>query len=114
MSTKNKQILLMGTIVILLNLMFFMTTPESLPLPFLTAPFVLLFAGLYLSMQLVLANIARNLRPKTGRGLSLAIAALPVLLLLLQSIGQLTPRDFVITVGLIAGLLFYFRKTDFL
>lgn len=114
MSIRNKRILFVGIIVVLLNLLVFITSPDNLPLPLLTAPFILIFAGLYLSLQLILERFARDLRPRTRRGLSLTIAALPVLLLLLQSIGQLTPRDLIITLGLIALLLFYFRKTDFL
>lgn len=114
MSTRNKRFILLGIIVVLLNGLIFTTHPDNLPLPLLTAPFVLVFVAAYVAAQLILGYVAPNLSARAKRGLSLSVATLPVLLLVLQSIGQLTPRDLIITLGLIALLLFYFRKTDFL
>lgn len=114
MNIRNKKLILLGIIIVLLAFLFFATNPDGLPLPLLTLPFILLFSGLYLVLQLVLGHVAPDLRPQARRALSISIAALPPLLLLLQSIGQLTPRDLFITLGLISLLLFYFRKTDFL
>lgn len=114
MNIRSKRRIYLGTIIVLLTLLLFMTNPDTLPLPMLTVPFILLFFGFYLCLQLLLEHIAPNLGQRKRKGLSLAVAVLPVLLLVLKSIGQLTPRDFFITVGLFTFLLFYFRKADFL
>lgn len=90
------------------------TNPESLPLPLLVIPFLLLFAALYLTARQFLGRFSANLGERPQKIVAFTLAGLPVLLIILQSIGQLSIRDLLITLGLVAGLIFYFRKTDFL
>lgn len=104
-------------ILIMLGMLFLLlvsTDPEHLPLPLLISPFILLFSVFYLSIKILLDRFWPNLGIRPRQGLSLSLAALPVLMLVLQSISQLTIRDLLITAGLISLLMFYFRKIDFL
>lgn len=104
------------TVLLFVSLPVFMliTNPESLPLPLLVIPFLLLFAALYLTVKLLLDRYFSNLYGRPLKGVAFTLAGLPVLLIILQSIGQLSIRDLLITLGLVLGLIFYFRKTDFL
>lgn len=114
MKIANKKLTSISVLTVLLVFLLLSTSPDSLPLPLVITPFILIFAILYLFTRLLLDGYAPNLGTRAKRGLSLIIAALPVLLLILQSISQLTARDLLITLGLILLLLFYFRKIDFL
>jgi hypothetical protein len=90
------------------------TNPNVLPLPLLVIPFLSVFILLYAVCGLFLTKFIPALSQRPRRVLSGVVAALPVMLVLLQSIGQLTLRDFVIVTTLITLLMFYFRKIDFL
>ena len=109
-----KKPLAVGFLFMSIPLFMIATNPESLPLPLLIAPFALLFGALYLTSKLMLDKFFTNLNGKPLKGVAVSLAGLPVLLIILQSIGQLSIRDLLITFGLVAGLIFYFRKTDFL
>ena len=91
-----------------------LTSPDNLPLPLLVLPFLLLFIALYMTSQLITGKFFSHLKTGVRRGLAISLAALPTLLLVLQSVGQLTIRDSLITVGLVVILIVYFKKTDFL
>lgn len=91
-----------------------LTNPETLPLPLLILPFVLLFVALYKTAQAVLSMLFKGLSRRRVRLMSGIIALLPTLLLILASIQQLTIRDIAIVVGLIILLTFYMRRIDFL
>lgn len=89
---------LLGAFLVFLN-------PGGLPVVLLIVPFLLLFVALYLLWQLV-----RRIRVvyfaydgTVHRHLGAVVCSTLVLLLVLQSLGQLTLRD-VITVGIIIGL----------
>lgn len=99
---------------LLIPIFMTVTNPETLPLPLLTIPFILVFAALYMTVGLLLKKYFSNLRGKSPQAVALTLSGLPVLLIILQSIGQLSIRDLLIIVTLIVGLIFYFRKTDFL
>lgn len=113
-NSQTQKTLVTGITFLLIPMMLFTTNPENLPLPLLMLPFILLFMALYFGSQLVLINLLPNIGRRAVRGVGVALAILPVLLLVLQSISQLTIRDLLITLGLIGLLIFYFRKTDFL
>lgn len=82
----------------LLALLLFFTSPTELAIPILITPFLLLFVSLFLILQIILERLARN-SPHNART-ALIVTCLPILLLALQSVGQLTLRD-VLTVGLL-------------
>ncbi len=91
--------------------------PSKLPVMFLVVPFILLFWGIY--SLWVFANVCRN-RLLLGRevhtvhrslGLTLSLCA--VLLLVLQSLGQLTARDVLTVAGAVALGHFYLKRNKF-
>jgi hypothetical membrane protein len=94
-----------------LPLFLLSTNPEHLPLLLLWIPFLLLFAILYISARTL---AARNNRMKGRRLMSVSIiaAALPVLLLVLSSINQLTLRDTIISITLMLAGIFYLQRLD--
>lgn len=88
------------------------TNPGTLPLPLLVVPFVWLFVVLFL----LIAALAKR-RGYAQRQVSLIAgicAALPVLLLIFQSIHQLTFRDIAIALALVLVAAFYIRRADFI
>jgi hypothetical protein len=81
--------------------------PDKLPVVLLIVPFVLLFAALYSSWNLLFA-LKDRFYSKTGvvaprKRLGIAICTCAVLLLVLQSLGQLTFKD-VVTLSAIVVL----------
>jgi hypothetical protein len=100
----------------LASLLFLLiTNPQNLSPVFLITPFVLLFLFIMLAGVYVRESVSKSdqLVLKKKNLLLVALAsAYPVLLLLLQSIGQLSTRD-VITLTLIVLISgFYISKTS--
>jgi ABC-type transport system involved in multi-copper enzyme maturation permease subunit len=93
----------------------FITNPQNLSPIFLILPFILLFlclllAGIYTTVSLTRPGHTTITRKKI---LLIAFcAAYPILLLLLQSIGQLSPRDVVTLTLLLLISGFYVSKTN--
>jgi hypothetical protein len=90
------------------------TNPETLPLPLLIIPFVLLFAVLYISAKTIIKTFLKDVPAKRRQTMAVVFALLPTLLILLASIRQLTVRDIAIIFGLLILLMFYLRRVDFL
>jgi hypothetical protein len=90
-------------------LFFILTDPKSISSPVLIFGFVMLGLSLYCILRLILLMTGLQTRlPKAyRRGLLLSGTLLPVLLLMLQSIGQLTLRDILTLGGLFAIGIFY-------
>ena len=89
--------MLLGTFLVL-------SEPSRLPVVALIVPFVLLFAATYCLWNLTQQARIRYLdRGKPHKRLGVVLCACAVLLLVLQSLGQLTLRD-VITVAAIVFL----------
>ncbi len=84
------------------------TSPTSITSILLVAPFVLIFSSIFgvISLLLLRRNMGRLQRIR----LSATFAGLPVALLVLQSIGQLTLRDVATIVALFALSYFYFKR----
>ncbi len=81
------------------------TNPQSLPSVLLIVPFVLLFLIAFLLLLFV--GLRRGLaRGRAGRVAAFS-AALPVFILVLQSLGQLTPRD-VLTILFLFGIAYLY------
>jgi len=91
-----------------LLLLFIATEPAGLPPPFLILPFVLIFTLMF--VLFMSAFQWRNV--PTGRAvrLSLMATALPMLVLVLQALGQLTIRDLLTIVALFAIAHFYLSR----
>ncbi|HSX35863.1 MAG TPA: hypothetical protein VLH84_02925 [Patescibacteria group bacterium] len=95
--------------MILLTLLVCTTQPHSLPQVVLIAPFILLFVSLALFVAVLLALKSKGLTVRHLRLGALA-ASLPILLLILQSIGQLTLRDVATTGALFVLGYFYMAR----
>ncbi|HLC91511.1 MAG TPA: hypothetical protein VJC09_00500 [Candidatus Saccharimonadales bacterium] len=99
-----------GLLVFLLS-----TNPTKLSIAWLIVPFIWLFASLYYTVQLIIDVF----RPSGGRhsrrrvSITAVSAAIPTLLLLLDSINQLSVKDILIVVALGIGGLFYITKLRF-
>lgn len=91
-----------------------LSNPETIPLPLLIVPFLLLLIVLYKTSLLLLRIGFSSLSVSKMKAIATVIAALPTLLLILASIRQLTVRDVAIVVGLLIMLTFYMRRIDFL
>lgn len=91
------------------GLFFCVTNPRGISSPALIAGFVALWVVLYCvcRLTLVATGLYGALTPVYRRGIMMAGTVLPVLLFMLQSIGQLTIRDVLTIGGLYALGLFY-------
>ena len=90
------------------------TNPETLPLPLLIVPFIVLLFALYTTAQALLRVLFKDIPKARKKTMALIFAILPTLLILLASIRQLTVRDTAIILGLLILLMFYVRRLDFL
>lgn len=97
---------LTGALVVFL----LMTDPYKLPLIFLTVPFLLLTALIYLICRLLLGRLIG--RKSKTRYIAGVMTGLLMLIILLQTIRQLSIRDFLIVGALFVGLTFYMRRID--
>jgi len=97
-----------------LVVMLLMTSPEHLPPAVFIGFFMLLYGFCYsfLALAGIVFNRLRIIQWSTRRvsRTALAIASLPVFLLVLQSIGQLTLKDVLLTSGLFILLYLYFGR----
>jgi len=87
------------------------TEPARLPSVVLILPFVLMFAILALTIAMFIAWRKGSVTFSTIRAGCLT-ALLPILLLVLQSVGQLTLRDGLTLVALFAITYFYMVKVN--
>ncbi len=75
------------------------TDPRNMQLPLVVLPFILLFTGITAGLYAIM-----KWRKRQGRKyliLAVTVAFVPTMLLILQSIGQLTSRDFLIVLALL-------------
>lgn len=109
-----KHLIIAAGMALALSIILTTTHPERLP----AALFIVVFALLYGLMVYALIGaglVAVNLGllpwqlPRIRRTAMWA-SVLPVFLLILQSIGQLTLQDIIITLGLFALLYLYFSR----
>ena len=94
----------------MLVLLLFGANPRNINSVVLVAPFVLMFLILFLIMTYFFR--ARGFTRKVSWTVATFIALLPTLLLVLQSIGQLTPRDVITIIALFAIAYFYTMHVD--
>ena len=99
---------------VLVSLLFFgLTSPNTQPSVLLIVGSLGLLMLLYgvSSLILFMTGLGSRLSKGMRRGVILLFAVLPTLLLMLQSIGQLTVRDVLILSGLFVIGLFYVHKS---
>jgi len=93
--------------LILLCLML-LSDPHRLPSIVLIVPFALLFVILFLATRLLLTRF--GVAGQKQLRLSLLASVIPVLLLCLQSLGQLTTRDVLVIAALFCIVYFYLAR----
>lgn len=106
-------LLFIASFVTLLVFLFFVS-PEDLPLYALFVPFIAIFIMSYLVVKLVASTFLKNLSGHARQVFTVAMSALPVVLLILQSSGQMSGSDVWLFALLAVLLFFYLRKADFL
>ena len=87
-------------------LIFLSTDPQMLPSIFLIVPFVLIFLALFACTVSLLGLYGDISKPKRIR-VGLVGASVPAILLILQSLGQLTIRD-VLAVFVLFGVVYFY------
>lgn len=102
MSMRLKTVLVSG---IILLLFFLYTSPDRLPSAFLIVPFLLIFILFLSAGLLILGRLGATKRVRLR--VSLLVASVPVCLLILQSLGQLTLRDCLVIFVLVVMVYFY-------
>jgi len=95
----------LSLVVLLLFVFLISTNPTSVPSFFLVVPFMLMFVCLFLATVSYLEQLGFSRRRRLR--MSVLCAGLPCVLLVLQSIDQLTARDVLAVVGFF-GLLFFY------
>lgn len=94
---------------IILLLIFLSTDPKELPSVILISPFVLIFVALLAGIVTLLGLYGSLSSPRKLK-VGLVGAAIPVILLVLQSLGQLTVRDVLAIFVLFGVTYFYISK----
>lgn len=104
----SRTVKMIGLSTVALFLLLLLTDPRELPSVMLVTPFLLLFMILALGISLLL----RYYGLAAGKRLRMAMvmAAFPTLLLVLQSLGQLTVRDTLAIVALFGIAYFYLSR----
>jgi hypothetical protein len=91
-----------------------LTNPQRTPLALLMLPFLWAFSAIFVTCWLALGRVGALSRGRRRLLLSGMTAALPVLLLVLNSIHQLTIRDSLIVITILVLLTVYLSRADFL
>lgn len=107
-----QKLILLIALWLTLPLFLLLTNPETLSLPLLTIPFLLLAFSLYKTTTIGLGMFAKNMDQRRKRLIALNTAIFPTLLLILASIRQLTARDVAIVIALLVILTFYMKRID--
>ena len=100
-----KPFIISGTCLAALLLLLLVTDPHDVPSFLLIVPFILLFIIFFTLFSFLLGR--RGLARSKRITFSLLCTSVPILLLILQSIGQLTVRD-VLTVGAVFLLSYFY------
>jgi len=100
------------TAVVAATLFFSAMNPRNSAPIVLVAAFILLLVISYCGVRLTarVLKLDRRLRPVPYNGLVVSLSLLPVMLLALQSIGQLTPRDVITLIILFLAGYFYVTR----
>ncbi len=86
--------------------------PQKISIGWLIVPFLLLFMALFMTTLLVVKNSFLQSRVKRPRTLASLVAGVPTLILLLDSVDQLSLRDVLIIAVFGVFALFYFNKSS--
>lgn len=93
---------------------FLLIDPRTLPLVLMIVPFLWAFVALFSTFWVIMSHFEVFGSKKRRVILGGVASSLPVLLLVLSSIHQLTFRDVVISVAIVSLVGFYMSRADFL
>lgn len=93
---------------------FFLIDPRTLPLVLMIVPFLWVFIAIFFTCWVIMSHFEVFGSRKRRVILGGVASGLPVLLLVLSSIHQLTFRDVVISVAIVSLLGLYMSRADFL
>ena len=108
---KHKPLIIAAISWLMLSLVIFLTDPFEAPLVILILPFALLFVSLYQLMMYLAQRLLPNMSAVRRKAAIIPLSLLPVVLLLLSSVQQLTTRDIVLIAVLLIVTGFYIRKS---
>ena len=108
--TKKRLIILLGIYLVVL-VFFISVNPEKLPLILLLLPFLLIFLVMYLSLIFVLDTFFK-IKSQPKRLIAFSVSIMPVLLLIIQSITQLTLRDVLLSISIVVIVVWYTIKLN--
>ncbi len=100
-----RSLLLSGVCLIAILALFMVADPNKVPSFVLMTPFVLLF--IFLSSLVFAVLRGRGIPTARSVRVGVVLAAVPLILLVLQSIGQLTLRD-VLTMAILLALSYFY------
>lgn len=95
-----------------LPLFLLSTNPEKLPLPLIIMPFILLFIILFFSAIKLFKMYASSFETSKRYILAGFLAGFPVLIMVFQSLHQLSWKDALIIGGLLIGSMWYLKRLD--
>ncbi len=98
---------------IIASLLFFcLTSPQTVPSILLIAGFIMLMVFIFCTLRLVLLGTGVHIRLSASKSRAFLITGtiLPAILLMMQSIGQLTIRDVLTLSGLFLIGIFYISR----
>jgi hypothetical protein len=103
-----KTLIISGVCLLTVVVLFMATDPNKVPSFVLVIPFLLLFAFLWSLTSLLLQK--RGLSTRRSLKIGMLCAAIPIVLLVLQSIGQLTLKDVLTISALFFVSYFYMTR----
>ncbi len=110
MTRLQKNTLLLGFSYIAAAVFFVSVNPEKLSLIFILLPFLIIFGLIYATLNIVLDTFF-DISIYQKRIVSLVLSIMPVLLLVIQSITQLTIRDVVLCLAITLIVIWYSAKS---
>lgn len=113
---KTRTLALLAILYFSLPVFIVSTNPNQLPLPLLLMPFGLIFSILFVTIYLVgsRTRLLRGLEQRRQYGVVGLLSGIPILLLVFQSLHQLTIRDVIIAISMVFATAFYISRADFL
>jgi len=93
-------------------LFLIVTNPQNLPIPFLMLPFLWLFLVLFITILFIERLILPTLSSRKKFIIAGIFSLVPMLLMVLQSIHQLTLKDILLVIGFVIISIFYLSRLD--
>lgn len=111
--TMNKKLIMLALAYLGGFLFFAFVNPEKLPLILILLPFIIIFLLIYISVQIVLDIFFTLKTKRQSHIISLVLAVMPVLMLIIQTVTQLTVRDVILSISITTILIWYSLRSGF-